>query len=511
MAFRIIEICFFIAIFSIYFSSAVGLYNSTDSPQFFTTEALIKYQNPDMAPFSDDPQFFIGQDWFSLNNRILSYRGYLSSLISVPIHLISTPLQQAFTTNNFPSQIRVDNFKYKLSTTSLFVSFTLFGLIFYYQTTLKTTQSKWIAISSTLFLAIGTYFWKYSATLSRSGIIIMFLGLGGYLIIKIKDPAKLVLSFLLLSSLIFGIDIFLAVGFMVFTITYFIIFRRRVLYNKLLFASSLLIAVSIILFQLYFNYIWYGSLMSNQVVQRHRYLNTITNPRAGTIWFSTPLFPTIINVLFGFGPINPNAFSGIEKTSLELQEYSSLSYAKKYTFFGMFSISPFLLFWVFIGAKDIKINNTEKTLTLYTLLTSLFGLLLNTKFLIFWAGNQYDIRLFYPYCLPLSILTIIAIKKLLAKGSNIKKYIIHVTFLFTGTYSIFHGWLGELNMYWPAQLGERKVWVDIFSSKLILPTFSYRELINLTFMNRENVWIAVAISLISILVLNLSKKTIYNH
>jgi len=79
----------FTFIFTVYFSSSVGLMNSMDTPQFFTTEALIQNHNIDISVFRYDPHYFVWPDVYNYKNQTLGLRGYLTSVLYLPLHIIS--------------------------------------------------------------------------------------------------------------------------------------------------------------------------------------------------------------------------------------------------------------------------------------------------------------------------------------------------------------------------------------------------------------------------------------
>jgi hypothetical protein len=114
--------------------------------------------------------------------------------------------------------------------------------------------------------------------------------------------------------------------------------------------------------------------------------------------------------------------------------------------------------------------------------------MLNSKVLIFWGGNQYDIRYFYPYSIPLAFLAAVGVNSLI----TLKKlrFLSVLFYIVLGLFSIFMGWLGVLNMYKPSLSGERKIWVEAKTAN-ILNSYSLSELINHTFPNLINLPIAL--------------------
>jgi len=72
------------------------------------------------------------------------------------------------------------------------------------------------------------------------------------------------------------------------------------------------------------------------------------------------------------------------------------------------------------------------------------------------------------------------------------------------------GWLGVISMYLPSLTGERRIWMDIYDFPTKLTQHSFNEYLNATFMNRENAWIAVALSIIGYVIFRTVDFVIHN-
>ena len=100
-------------ILTVFIASAMGLANSVDTPQYFTTEALIQNQNVDMLAFLNDPHFFVQPDYFYHEGQIMNVRGYTTSVLAIPFHWAAQPLQHVLNTSTFPTSIQSPNFSYE--------------------------------------------------------------------------------------------------------------------------------------------------------------------------------------------------------------------------------------------------------------------------------------------------------------------------------------------------------------------------------------------------------------
>lgn len=478
----------------VYFSSAVGLINSGDTPQFFTTEALIKYQDIELQHFQNNPHYFVYPDVYNYNDKLFALRGIVFSYLMVPVHIFASQISGFFTTNNFPHTILSPNFKYELAITSLFTSFSVLGLYLIFLLLQELKIKQWIQYIVILSVAIGTYLWKYSSYYSRFSINILILGLTSYCLgcfLKRKKNYWLIMA-LIGVVIAYGVDMILSLALASFFIWFLVyclikkIFSSHQLIRIIFFPAVLLLII------MYLNYANYGNILSNQSNQ----ISIVKKYRMSSFdLFSTPIFPTIINILFGNGKIFPESFRNLSAFNKEFNIFISAEYAKKYNFYGIFTISPFILFASYIFFIKKKMVKITKILHLFLFTTFILGIIINLKVVSFWGGNQYDIRYFYPYAILLAVPTAFFLQSVSMIRSKIIKYIFIFLFLCSSAFSVVMAWLGVINMYMPALTGERRIWMDIGDLGQSFSSHSYLEYLNATFLNRENAWIAVMLSI----------------
>ena len=174
----------------IYCASAVGLINSSDTTQYFTAEALIHNQNVDMSVYQQAQHYFVYPDYFTRNGHILSVRGYVGSLISIPLHVAGWGLHYFVTAKGFSEKILTPFFTYELSIVMLYTFMTVFALVALYKTLLLVTKNQLISVLTTLATAFGTYLWKYSAFYTRQGYSVLILGLLMYCITRLSGKSE---------------------------------------------------------------------------------------------------------------------------------------------------------------------------------------------------------------------------------------------------------------------------------------------------------------------------------
>jgi hypothetical protein len=485
---NVVEKIIFISIFIVYFLSASGLYNSMDATQYFTAESLINNFHPAIDNHEKSPHYFVFPDIFYYQNHTFGARGFLNSFLNIPIHIGSHVTKGAFLTDSFPKEAtKSPTFKHELSVTSFYVLYTVLGIYYLNKTLLSTTKNSFLSLLTSIFVAFGTYNWKYSSSYIRQGMIVFIIGFGMYTataFAKGKDRNS-IQKLLILLSLSYGIDTPLFAGILLFLCFYIAVnvFRNHPIDIP---KKGVVAALLILLIQISLNYAWYGNIFSSQTF-RQPTVKRAVGEKSKLVWISTPLYPTIREVLFSYDKIHPSSFRNFSSLPDEIKTFASLKYAKQYTFYGLFIVSPFLLYFVF-SFLDTKTVKKYNWVYLFCLIVSITGIMLNSKVLIFWGGNQYDIRYFYPYSIPLAFLAAVGVNSLI----TLKKlrFLSVLFYIVLGLFSIFMGWLGVLNMYKPSLSGERKIWVEAKTAN-ILNSYSLSELINHTFPNLINLPIAL--------------------
>lgn len=525
--------------FTIYFCSAVGLINSGDTPQYFTTEALIKNQTIDISPFLDDPHFFIWPDYWQKDDQIFAIRGYFLSMLSIPIHFLSVLVQNFFSLENFPTEILSSDFAYKLSITSLFSLFSVMGLAFIWKLLLLIDDTndeneenhlnfhnKIIATVVVFGLAFGTYVWKYSSYYARHGASVFLVGLFSYTSWQILKKTKLehkitwLLVFALGISLSFGLDIilFLSSGMTFLILSYLTVIQNQKnqsirktfncinknFYHKVLLSLGLLI----FFLNLGLNLYWYQSPLFVQNTRVSVLLTKLNQDKLATKdWLSTPFFPTIFYVLFSGKKLPVSIFSNYQNLPEAYATYASTEWAQRYIFYGLFFISPFLIWSVF---SLLVAKKQTKQQILISFVQFLLTIILNTKTLCFWGGNQYDVRYFYPYLLFLAFPLAVFLKKVISLKNRTYKYFLLLLFVITFLYSLIMGFLGVINMFKPALMGERRIFLDIYQISNLFRNYSKLDLLNASLLNRENWILPIILSLSTLCFWQTAKLLIKN-
>lgn len=497
---------FLVLCFLVYFASAGGLYNSMDTPQYFTTEALIHYKDIDLSHFNKDQHYnFIYYDFFNYKDKVYGLRGYLLSVISIPLHVAGSFLQEWIRPDGFPDNAtQSPHFAHELATVSLFSIYTLIGLFFFWKTIYLLTQDDSLATIISFALAFGTFLWKYSTSYARQGFLVMLLAITGYAVTKLwyeKHRLRWILVLFFCTAISFGIDTVVFYALSAYCVIYSLYLLRHLSENKLeknyqiqKLILAILLFLQVVGLNVYFNYKWYGTFNFSQY-NRTIQLARLAPSKREELLTSTPIFPTIYSVLFSRGPLPPSIFEHFKDYPPDVAYSYSVKYAMKYSYFGLFIVSPFLLLG-FLVLPWVFTKNRYRPIIFYSFFIALLGILGNLKFFAFYASNQYDVRYFYPFVMCLGIPTALA----LASISRWKRWYLsvgmYIVFLASILFSLAMGWMGVLNMFQPALTGERKIWVEYKYFFTMLKSTPPQTLYNNTFLNRNNIWMALILSFI---------------
>jgi hypothetical protein len=488
-------------IFILHSISAVGLYNSNDAPQYFTGEAIVKHHSIDIGSFSADKHYFVHPDVTVVNGRSVGIRGYMVSLLTTPLHVAAEFIGPLLTTKNMPPEILSAGFKKELALTQLFPIFTIIGLGFLYVTVQEVVGVSWIAALSILLMGLGTYAWKFGTMYARQPIMLALLGAAIFLVWRIhnnkshKNVRGYLYIYALLAALSFGIDsiLFLALS-LYFGLYLFMNVRRD---RGVLLA---LIPYAALVATLAFSHYYFYNNLNFALYNAYPVLLTIPEAERSAFLLSTPLFPTVFYILFGFGQLPAASFTHFLPYP-EVATAFSASFAQRYMFYGLFSVSPFLLLSIF-GFKSTSKKHTQPytQLMIFSGLLFIIGILANTKNFGFYAANSYDIRYFYPYAMLLVVPSAMGMKRLIQGARQAyKAIVVATTILFLALFSIFMSWIGLLNMYKSSLTGERRIWID-HTGFNTLSSHTYLEYLNATFLNRENIGVAVLLCVVAILI-----------
>lgn len=482
--------------------------NSADSPQFFTTEALIRHGIFDhsalsISEFADQPHYFVWPDYFVKDGQLLNLRGYMVSIFSIPLHHIASQFHPLVQTADFAPEVVHPEFSRELLITSCFTIYSVVGLFLLWLAILRLGIQKWVATMVILTLAFGTYIWKYSSLYARHGPTVATIGLAILAAVEYftgKNKGRWLSVGFLAVCINFGIDSLLFITSAVMwgvMLADWIVEKYRaknhsgIRHLDIPAIVVMVIAVGIGMSSIVGNMYWYGSLTFSQT-HRAIWFEQIMPEQNSTdslaIWFSTPLWPTMRAVLFNTGLLPNAVFENFESLPIEIAQTLSVSYAQRYLFYGLFTITPVL----FLGIVTFFLPSNKKNLLLLSWFSLFFfiGVGLNSKVLGFWAGNQYDVRYFYPYTMLLGVPLAIVIQYMV-RIKGMRGMIALLLVMSLMLHALFMGWLGVMQMYKPALTGEQRLAIRQPLTSAVLSQKASQDLVYATAMNRRNVLIPI--------------------
>ncbi len=484
-------------LFVVYFISASGLYNSADAPQYFTVKSLLEKNSVDISGYANSAHYFVFPDiFYGRNGETFGVRGYMTSVMTIPFYQVGQLVSGLVNTDGFPVQATVAaDFKTELVVTGLFGAFTALGIGYLVAVLAMMGTGRWMRWFLGLAVGLGTYAWKYANLISRHGLEVFYIGMVGYLVVKFskgKNNGKSMwwcLGGLWGTAL--GIDVSLFVGLSLFLGVWLWLNTPRRLMFKIVALAMCTVGCQVLL-----NFHWYGQVSSWGTTKQPTVLGIVGPNRINEVWLSTPWWPAVRSVLFNWGKLGTDSFSNFDNYPKELRVFASADFAQRYNFYGIFAISPFLLFVLLSGFWYKSFDRMERDVVLFSLIIFIFGVGLNAKVLNFWGGNQYDVRYFYPFASGL----ILPVGLVVNKMRTTKWWTAKLLFGAAVMFSIFMGWMGQLNMFKPALTGERKIWIeapgDIFKSKL-----EDGQLLQSTFYNLGNFQVGLVLVGVGIVLL----------
>ncbi|MFO0703822.1 MAG: hypothetical protein U0525_03810 [Patescibacteria group bacterium] len=508
-----IEIFFFGMIFTIYFMSSVGIMNTMDGAQYYTTEALIQYNDVNLRPMTKYEHFFSKNDLAYDGNKILPLRGVHQSIIAMPLHFLSRFFAPYVSTNDFPISISsARDFAYELTITGLYSLFSVLGVYFVFKTLQTIGISRKMSFFTSFVLAFGTPVWKYATAYIRQGMIFLFFAFTLYVFARClfknnKNNILPISIWLLILPFSFGID---PIGFasVCGAIAIFILLliknkKRHKLPSNPFKSKNIRISILFIVifitssaFVLFTNFYFFKSLMSTQY-EKYPPFATVPKDKLLSVVFGTPIYPTIFYVLFGSSALPVEIFENTLKYP-EISKVVSVPYAIRYEFYGIFIITPiFLLIFASIYSFFKYASKKQKFMYAFSSIITIIFIIPTVMWHAFHAPNSYDLKYFYPIFANLSILFAISLKYWPAiKTSSVFKYAFILLFILT----IFFGFIGVLNAYPSYMTGERRIWINTPFHLIRLFSTPTKTMIDAVFANRANIFVPVLLTGFAIII-----------
>lgn len=441
----------FIFFTTIYFSSTVGIMNSGDGPQYALTQALVEEHTIAINHFSK----WTYPDFSLYKGNMYSQRTIGESLSMVPFYIIAKSLLPFA---NFPygtiEHRGIDSDSKLEALTSLGNStFGAILMMLVYLLTLKITANKKASFITAIITGLGSLFWRYSGQMVRFPTASFFLFLSFYLYYMIlMQNKKPTIYKLILIGTTFGLTIFIDLSFLFVVIIFLMIFIIHYISSK--FPTSKLAYLIVAFFLpicllLIYNYLAF----ENPFTSAYAYHGVKPYYRNVSIYYSTPLFPSLFINLFSLNPVPKEAFAPSLWNNTLFRNNEGYVWATIYNYSGIFNQSP-VLYFSLIGFL-IGFRKNKKIIALILLIAFLF-IIQMSKYIFFFGGNARDTHYFLPAIPFLMIGLSIWLNSLFRlKNIYLKSFLTIITAVLAGI-SVYNGWYANITNYAPHLTGEHR-------------------------------------------------------
>lgn len=441
----------FIFFTTVYFSSTVGIMNSSDSPQYALTQSIIEEHSIKINNFNK----WVWPDFAVYEENQYSVRTLGESLAMIPFYILGKILLPFA---NFPyknplHQGIIEESKLESLTVLTDATFGALLLILIFLFCLKLTKSIPASLLTVFTMGLGTLWWRYSSQIQRYPIAMFFYFLTFYVYYSSLNTKKTLTKIKIFTlGLMLGITLIIDLSLLLITLFFLFVITLRILKIEFSFSKLTLLYISLILpliLLAYYNY----KAFNNPLTSAYLYHGVKPYLRDKNIIFANPVFPSILVNLFNTGPVPQNAFAKRIWNNTEIREKESIIWATRYPYKGIFTQSPALYFTI-LGLLIAFKRNKLLIILIFSMVILL--IIQNSKLLYFFAPNSYDTH----YFLPAIPLLIIGLSVWIKNIFQIKNFLAKNIFIFiTGLsicISIYNGWYANLTNYAPHVTGEHR-------------------------------------------------------
>lgn len=433
---------------TVYFASTVGIMNSSDSPQYALTKALVEDQNIRIEKYSQ----WVFPDYALYKNRMYSLRTFGESLFMTPFYLLGK-VTLPFTNFPYNGHYRGIDMDSKLESLTVLSDaiFAALSLVILHYLILKIVNNKLAAILTVITGGLGTLIWRYSSQMQRFAIEFFFLLASFYIFYKLsaknhkKIKKEMIFLGLCLGCLILVDLSIVFICVLILLVTILLIFRK---YKKNYLPYLFIPFFAPILILIIYNF----SAFDRPITSPYNYHGTKPYYRNTSNYYSIPLIPSVITNLISNKPIPPSVFGNLWENTV-FRENEGMTWASRLNYKGIFVQSPALILSL-IGIIFIAQDNLILGLLIFILPTTY--IIQTSKYIAFYGPNSYDTHYFLPAIPFLAI----GLSGWIGKLTKVKHPLLAgVLWFFTGVLiliSIYNGWYSNLINYAPHVTGEHR-------------------------------------------------------
>lgn len=440
----------FIFFTCLYFSSTVGVMNSSDAPQYALTQALVEEKSIYIEHFSK----YVYPDYAFINNHMLSVRPIAESLFMIPFYLWGKRVEPLASFPYGDIKIKGNTSDSKLEALTVLgnATFASLMLIVLYLFVLELSGSQISAVLTVITGGLGTLFWRYSSQFQRFPFVSFFLISAFYLFYKInfKKPKHLNLTFSFLG---------LTLGFALITDPTVILISATLLVSAILTIikkikapKKIFLLLTFFSIPLLIHMTYNLKAFNNPLTFGYKYIAVKDYYRDFKNYYSTPLFPSFFVNLISKGPIPESAFGNLWQNET-FKKNEGLIYATKLKYLGILSQTPALIFSI-LGIVYL-LWHIER-IGIYLFLLPLAYIIQMSKYIAFFGPNSFDTHYFLP-AIPFLLLGFGIFYSRVAcfKTKSIRLFLQIIIFS-TILISIYNGWYANLTNYAPHLSGEHR-------------------------------------------------------
>src|SRR5919199_4051324 len=456
-----------------YFSTAVGVMNSMDGPQYALTRAIVEKHT-----FSLNGYDWIYPDWALVDGKQYSQRSPGISLLAVPLYLYShaltghlSPPHLVQNTRGITAESPLEAMTYGL------VSLLGAGAVALFYLIMRQHGARPIVgVVAALIFAFGTLFWTYAASFVREPAEILFL-FGAYLsYLKLGAQPRRSLA-LILGTLTGWAPVCdnLAVvpGTLVLGAAIILLVRTERLALVPWAVGGLLVGVLPLM-------IYNIRVFHHPFVIQYMYAQWDLN-RVSKMHFLADLRWSIPVNLFTWGYIAPQALPYVA-TDPQFAVAMSATWALQTNYKGIFIQSPIL--FVAVGYALLQMRRSRTFLLPLTAAAVFFVLVARTSY--FFHPNNFDTRYFLPatafFFVPLGT----ALEGIQARRRPLR-IALWLGVAVLALLSILNGWEAVLLNYTPHQTGDERDSLYLIARHAIPFAAKVAEAFFETFPNYANV------------------------
>lgn len=465
---------------ALYFTSGVGVMNSSDGPDYALTQALVDEHTSRIDNFGK----WISPDYVVIDHHSYAKRSVGLSLLGIPAYGVAKVFGHWAAEPYDGHHVGIDSTSRVEALSLIFPALCgALTVVLVFLIGLHLTGDRIAGLLAAGATGLGTLLWKYSHSYQRVPLYVCLIVLAFYLLLTFKPGADTWHKAALTGAI--AAYAIVAESTTVFVFPIFVIwFVYLILQGDpasrwslgLGFAGGVAVSAGVLVL---YDVLTFHQFAAN-LYQRVPKNSWMTYPAL----FSTPVVPSVFVNLWNTGNVPLDSISPVLRADPVRFAQEGAFWAVRTTYRGIFIQSPYLIPAV---AGFVLLARTWRVPAAAAAAISLVTLISMSMFVDFFSPNSFDTRLFLPMIPFLSIGLAFwwrAIRSLPSRG--FKYAVVLATAYVTGV-SVYNGWYSEVTDYGPHVTGNHRFDPGLVSGSLLTPDHAGTLFVN-TFPNIFNLW-----------------------